>query len=237
MKKFWSTYGAVSLGILVTALCWAVRAPVLPALLGGILAGGVVWFLATTVEDDSEERDSSEIPGLEGLLTRALASVESIDEMTINVKDVDGSAVREQAHLVLEGFEKSMSAIRMIDKSVERINPARLLQDERNLEEEISRSSVEVRNELRPVLTALQEQNKTLTRLQDMRSKHVRNLNSSVVSLDLIVSQIAELEVVTSASGKLDFAAKRLSQASESLEALRKGFEETDRVTKNILDF
>lgn len=242
-SSYWLTNLSLSDAIIpvtVFGLAWALHIPILLGVIMGLSSvfvyHGIRKILEAYFGKEQAHVENRFIPlDILPLREKALEAVKQID--ALSSKDLSSSTfdIASQAHSVIDGFERTVDTVASIDKALDNLESSSEIRDN------LARNKLELRTASGARKKSLQEVHKSLEdqlniheRLRAMREEYSSNLYSSSVALESIVARIAELSIMSSSSGRVNVTNQRLSEAAESLDILRKGFEEAERYGKEI---
>ncbi|GGP87469.1 hypothetical protein [Streptosporangium pseudovulgare] len=115
-----------------------------------------------------------------------------------------------------------------------RFDPVQLSREHDRLTRELGTAKKSVTDDIGRALASLAAQRDVIDRLTETRDQVLARMESSAIGIEGLVARVVELSAMT-AAGALE-PARVLDELADSLEGVRQGLHETERITRDALD-
>ncbi|MFF0307676.1 hypothetical protein ACFYSC_09615 [Streptosporangium sp. NPDC004379] len=228
------------LGATAGGAAWAVS--VHPA--GAVFVGVTVWLVkaGVTVAQGGDARPAARVVAAGSReaywLDRAAAAARDFGELSASLEDgpLAGriALMRPQIDDALATLERLAEQASRTGTALGRFDPAQLSREHERLTRELRTAKKGVIDDIGRALTSLAAQQDVIARLTETRDQVLARMESSAIGIEGLVARVVELSAMTTA-GALE-PARVLDELADSLEGVRQGLHETERITRDALD-
>lgn len=242
-------WGGIVAGV-AGGLAWAVAAPVgvvaLPIGLGvaAVVYGAKVAASALTARTHPP-RGPGELPhpergsAAEVWQNRALLAIKDLHDLSSTAPDAPRAlrSVDEGASQTEAQVRRLAGQATAVTRALYRIATPRLAEERARLQAEVEGSaSAELREEHRRSLRSVEEQLAVAERLTSARDTLLARLQSTALGLEGLVARATEVLALSASAGAGEMADTGIAGLAAELEGLRAGLEETEELSRQVLD-